>query len=445
MAELGDGRYGKSDIRVVRVERGPSATSCTTTGRRPARRRLRRHLPQGDNTDVMATDTMRNTVYARARRSTCATGGVRPGPRGALPAVVARLPRGDHQPAPPHLARIARRRRGASARIPARRRRRRPHGPRRRDRGRHTGHRRHPGAHGAQDDRVGLRGLPARPVHDAAGDRRPHPGHDGRRSGTTRSLDVDWTPAWERGPRHAARGLRDALQPLLQQTLYAIGEAIIAGEPAIDEVRLSLPNRHHLHVDSAASAWPTSARCSTRPRSRTGSSRGRSAAERAAGFPSPRRPLALPTVARPRRRPPAASAPGTRRRRHLADVGVRQAVHELPHLGALVDVPAAQQHAQPLLARRDEAIVRVAAGAGQHTGRPSPPALDQPARPQVGERGAEGGRVGAEVGGERGLASPAALAEARQQPQLGGARSRPARAAEARVARPSARRGATSR
>ena len=35
----------------------------------------------------------------------------------------------------------------------------------------------------------------------------------------------------------------------LQQTLYAIGEAIVAAVPAICEVRLALPNKHHFVVD----------------------------------------------------------------------------------------------------------------------------------------------------------------------------------------------------
>lgn len=35
----------------------------------------------------------------------------------------------------------------------------------------------------------------------------------------------------------------------LQQTMYAMGEAMIEGDPGIGEVRFSLPNRHHLVVD----------------------------------------------------------------------------------------------------------------------------------------------------------------------------------------------------
>src|SRR5262249_12311291 len=35
----------------------------------------------------------------------------------------------------------------------------------------------------------------------------------------------------------------------LQQTLYAMGEAVLAACPEVAEVRLSLPNKHHFLVD----------------------------------------------------------------------------------------------------------------------------------------------------------------------------------------------------
>ena len=37
----------------------------------------------------------------------------------------------------------------------------------------------------------------------------------------------------------------------LQQTLYAMGEAVLTARPEVCEVRLSLPNRHHFLVDLA--------------------------------------------------------------------------------------------------------------------------------------------------------------------------------------------------
>jgi urate oxidase len=35
----------------------------------------------------------------------------------------------------------------------------------------------------------------------------------------------------------------------LQQTLYAMGEAVLEARPEVAEVRLSLPNKHHFLVD----------------------------------------------------------------------------------------------------------------------------------------------------------------------------------------------------
>jgi urate oxidase len=55
---------------------------------------------------------------------------------------------------------------------------------------------------------------------------------------------------------HAARELLlasfvDTYSRSLQQTLYAMGHRLLAGCPELVEVRLSLPNRHHLLVDLA--------------------------------------------------------------------------------------------------------------------------------------------------------------------------------------------------
>jgi urate oxidase len=66
--ELGDNRYGKSRIRLVTVRRGPDqhhlrdmTVAVSLAGEFDAV-----HL-EGDNTGVIATDTMKNTVYAFAR------------------------------------------------------------------------------------------------------------------------------------------------------------------------------------------------------------------------------------------------------------------------------------------------------------------------------------------------------------------------------------------
>src|SRR5215831_2821743 len=60
---------------------------------------------------------------------------------------------------------------------------------------------------------------------------------------------ADWAECF-RGARTAlaeAFALTHSLS--LQQTLYAMGEAVLAACPEVDEVRLSLPNKHHFLVD----------------------------------------------------------------------------------------------------------------------------------------------------------------------------------------------------
>jgi urate oxidase len=35
----------------------------------------------------------------------------------------------------------------------------------------------------------------------------------------------------------------------LQQTLYAMGSSVLEAQPSVAEIRLSMPNKHHLLVD----------------------------------------------------------------------------------------------------------------------------------------------------------------------------------------------------
>lgn len=64
-------------------------------------------------------------------------------------------------------------------------------------------------------------------------------------------LDVDWRASH----RAATAALLDAFaghhSRSLQHTLYVMGEAVVDSCPGIAEVRLSLPNRHHFLVDLA--------------------------------------------------------------------------------------------------------------------------------------------------------------------------------------------------
>ncbi len=61
--------------------------------------------------------------------------------------------------------------------------------------------------------------------------------------------DVDYGAAW-RGAREAIlRSLGDHYSPSVQYTLYRMGEAVLSAHPEIQRIRLSLPNRHHLLFD----------------------------------------------------------------------------------------------------------------------------------------------------------------------------------------------------
>jgi urate oxidase len=63
------------------------------------------------------------------------------------------------------------------------------------------------------------------------------------------SLDVDWAASFA-GARAALLETFAAHHSLsLQQTLYEMGRAVLEARPEVVEIRLSLPNRHHFDVD----------------------------------------------------------------------------------------------------------------------------------------------------------------------------------------------------
>ncbi|WP_225731487.1 MULTISPECIES: factor-independent urate hydroxylase [unclassified Nocardia] len=63
----------------------------------------------------------------------------------------------------------------------------------------------------------------------------------------------DATADWDKSYREARRAMLEAFAQThslsLQQTLYAMGDRVLAACPEIVEVRLSLPNKHHFEVD----------------------------------------------------------------------------------------------------------------------------------------------------------------------------------------------------
>ena len=60
-----------------------------------------------------------------------------------------------------------------------------------------------------------------------------------------------WSASWQGVRESLVAAFVETYSRSLQQTLYAMGERVLAGHPEIAEVRLALPNKHHLLVDLA--------------------------------------------------------------------------------------------------------------------------------------------------------------------------------------------------
>jgi urate oxidase len=62
-------------------------------------------------------------------------------------------------------------------------------------------------------------------------------------------VDSDWAESYVEARRALLAAFVDTYSLALQQTLYAMGERVLAERPEIVDVRLSLPNKHHFVVD----------------------------------------------------------------------------------------------------------------------------------------------------------------------------------------------------
>ncbi|MET0135358.1 MAG: factor-independent urate hydroxylase [Kibdelosporangium sp.] len=65
------------------------------------------------------------------------------------------------------------------------------------------------------------------------------------------AADADWNASYAKARKALAEAFTGTYSRALQETLYAMGKAVLAGDPGLAEVRLSLPNRHHFLVDTA--------------------------------------------------------------------------------------------------------------------------------------------------------------------------------------------------
>ncbi len=74
MVELGENRYGKARVRLMKVTRHPHGNELREwTVEVLLKGDFRATFVDGDNTDILATDTMKNMVYAVARSSPATT------------------------------------------------------------------------------------------------------------------------------------------------------------------------------------------------------------------------------------------------------------------------------------------------------------------------------------------------------------------------------------
>ena len=61
--------------------------------------------------------------------------------------------------------------------------------------------------------------------------------------------DVDWGAAWHDVHRTVLETFGDHYSPSVQYTLYRMGEAVLEARPEIERIHFSLPNKHHLLYD----------------------------------------------------------------------------------------------------------------------------------------------------------------------------------------------------
>jgi urate oxidase len=253
MVRLGRNRYGKAQVRVVRIVRGAAAgggdvirdwnVSSSLSGDLAAT-----HLT-GDNSAVLATDTQKNTVYAVAQRL------------GAVEPEVLGIELATHfvrrQPAITR-ARLAVEEYGWAG-IGA---------------GGHSFARRGDLTRGTtviHDQELGtsvVSGLDHLTVLNTTDSEFwgfPRDEYTTLAETTDRILatqvsawwryrmatGVDWAAAFAGAREALLAAFSGTYSYSLQQTLYAIGQRIIETVPAICEVRLKLPNQHHFLVDLA--------------------------------------------------------------------------------------------------------------------------------------------------------------------------------------------------
>ncbi|NUU21871.1 MAG: urate oxidase [Streptomycetaceae bacterium] len=248
---LGPNRYGKAEVRLVRVVRGADRHDITDLNVSIALSGdlARTHLA-GDNANVLPTDTMRGIVYSFARDE----------PVGEIEDFALRLARHfstAYEPVDTARVRIHAYPwdRIAAAGGPH------PHAWSRGAGARYAGVLADPDGvqvvsglddvtvlkstgsefHGFLTDRyTTLQPTDDRILATSVSARWRHADHP-----------ADWADSFTRARATLLRVFADTHSLALQQTLYAMGEAVLEEQPGLAEMRLTLPNKHHFLVDLA--------------------------------------------------------------------------------------------------------------------------------------------------------------------------------------------------
>lgn len=243
---LGPNQYGKAEIRIVRVTRGPGGDRLTDLNVSIALRGdlAPSHLT-GDNSAVLPTDTQKNTVYAFAREhgiddvESFATRlarhfvGSQPGIHGARVSVE------QYSWQPVDGAHTFRRDGGEGGEV-----------------------RTAVVHHDADTTQVvsGVAGLVLLKTTDSEFRGFVKDAYTTLAETRDRILATSVNATWRHAGDSRGASFDDARAALiaafagthslaLQQTLFAMGSAVLAACPDVVEVKLSLPNRHHFLVD----------------------------------------------------------------------------------------------------------------------------------------------------------------------------------------------------
>ncbi|MEU6642340.1 factor-independent urate hydroxylase [Saccharomonospora sp. NPDC046836] len=247
---LGPNQYGKAEVRLVTVERdGPVHHLRDLTVSTSLRGQLAATHLTGDNADVVATDTQKNTVYAFAKEQRV----------GEIEDFALRLGK--------HFVDSYEQITGARVLIAE-------HGWDRMEVGgaphdhafSRAGGENRTTAVTVQDGKAwivsGLTDLVVLKTTGSEFHGFPRDRYTTLAETNDRILATAVTARWRYGTgevdwSEAFTGIRAALLEAfatthslsLQQTLYAMGEAVLKAHPEVAEIRLSLPNKHHFLVD----------------------------------------------------------------------------------------------------------------------------------------------------------------------------------------------------